>query len=718
MDTTLASDYGNRVLALRILDPAMGSGHFLIRACQYLAIQIATNPHTRDPDVERLRGDESLLAYWKRRVVESCLYGVDRNPLAVELAKLALWLETVSVGQPLTFLDHHLRHGDSLLGTTLTALGSLPDAPPLISSAFSQHLSEILATLLATLTEISNTASDTLQHVKHKESLFRRRCEKLRAPLRAVADIWCATFFVEPAARLMMPQYGALLKALKTPAAFLALQAQHPYQDAAAALTANTAVPFHWELEFPEVFFNSAGSRREGGFDAIIGNPPYDVLSDKETGRALDAWKAFYRHVSEYAPSHVGKNNLYKLFLCRAFSLLAAGGRLGFIVPMPILGDEQASGIRQMILNGGAFSGVEAFPQKDDPHKRVFRDAKLSTAIIAVTRTTAEQQRCFRVRVHPADHVEPESPGLLLSTPEIPQYDPQNLTIVSCSQTDWDLATRMMQSGRLRRLGDFCTSYQGEVNETTDGGRGMLSEDPNDGPLVLRGSNVTMYALRPASQGKDFYLLEDKFVAGKDPSSKAFHSRTARVGFQRSSPQNNFRRIIACIVPPGNYCFDTISYIPATESQLDQHLLLALLNSKLLDWYFRLGSTNSKVNEYQFNILPSPEFRHRPSTDDDAIRECAFGIIEQGRWNELPDAIADALRQPPFSIAIANTLSRASYLITEIESHRGDISRSERSALSDQAQPIQDATDEILFRAAGFTPGEWQGIEQRLSSML
>src|SRR5208283_2472140 len=88
----LRADFDVRVLRLRLLDPAMGSGHFLLRACQYFAEQIATNPHTRDPVTEQLQGEESTLTYWKRRVVESCLYGVDRNPLAVELAKLALWL--------------------------------------------------------------------------------------------------------------------------------------------------------------------------------------------------------------------------------------------------------------------------------------------------------------------------------------------------------------------------------------------------------------------------------------------------------------------------------------------------------------------------------------------------------------------------------------------------------------------------------------------------
>ena len=127
---SLRAQFAERVLRIRVLDPAMGSGHFLIRACQYVAEQIATNPNTHDTMTPALQGDESILTYWKRRVAESCLYGVDRNYMAVELAKLALWLETIATSLPLTFLDHHLRHGDSLVGASFADMYSLPDAKP------------------------------------------------------------------------------------------------------------------------------------------------------------------------------------------------------------------------------------------------------------------------------------------------------------------------------------------------------------------------------------------------------------------------------------------------------------------------------------------------------------------------------------------------------------------------------------------------------------
>ena len=112
-------------LSLRVLDPAMGSGHFLARATDFLAEAIATDPSIQSP-LELT--EESELAYYRRRVVESCIYGVDLNPLAVELAKLTLWLSTMAKSKPLSFLNHHLRTGDSLIGARVADLGNLPTA--------------------------------------------------------------------------------------------------------------------------------------------------------------------------------------------------------------------------------------------------------------------------------------------------------------------------------------------------------------------------------------------------------------------------------------------------------------------------------------------------------------------------------------------------------------------------------------------------------------
>ncbi len=714
----LQSEFDDRVLRLRILDPAMGSGHFLLSACKYLAEEIASNPLTRDPQADQLAGDESALTFWKRKVVEHSLYGVDQNPLAVELAKLALWLETVSIDHPLTFLDHHIRTGDTLVGASIEALRQLPGIPALLGTTFSGEVTEQLPSFLGLLEQISALPSNTTEQVKEKERLLRQFNDRLE-PFLKVADLWCATFHLPVGEHPTIEQYESALGLLRHPVRLARLAAEPWFARALGVAAQEPGRFFHWELEFPEVFF--AGTRRRGdaGFDAVIGNPPYDVLSELETGRNLDAFRAFIAFGDQYRPSIRGKNNLYKLFICRAVQLLNGNGRLGFIVPMPLLGDDQAAGIRRLLLDTGRFDSIEAFPQKDDVARRVFPEAKLSTVAFTFQKTSnaEERRKPFVSRVHPAQWIVPDSPSLQLSTPDIPLYDPINLTIVSCSQEDWDLAVRMMAAGRMGRLGEACTSYQGEVNETNETRRHAISRAPADGPLILRGSNVTLYALREASQGEPLYLRQEVFLEGKGEDGKAFHFRFARVGFQRSAPQNNFRRIVAAPIPAGEFCFDTVSYIPGPESRLEVNELLALLNSQLLDWYFRLGSTNSKVNEYQFNNLPSPRFADITEND----RNAAGNILQRIDRGQHDDAFADlrpSLAEPPFGGVVRLVLGGLVERILAHEQRRGEITRRQRAHLSTEAEPLQVLIDRILFAIAGFTAAESTGLRDRLEHML
>ncbi len=552
----------------------MGSGHFLIRACQYLAEQVATNPRAKDAS-HTGGAEESTLVYWKRRVAESCLYGVDLNPMAVELAKLALWLETVSVNQPLTFLDHHLRHGNSLVGTSVESLGVLPGTE-LVSNRFEQQVKQRLPRLLDALVMIRRTPSDTVEHVKEKDKLFRRTFEPVRQPFLLSAHAWCSFFFAKAEERLNNTQYDGLIDALGQPKKFEAIASSPPCSIAIQTCGPNGIAAFHWELEFPEVFFGEAGYRSDRGFDAIIGNPPYDVLSEKETGRDLSQLKEFIDRMPVYAPSKVGKNNLYKLFICRAISLLAPAARLGFITPMAVLGDEATSKIRREIFRIGRFQAIEAFPQKDDPNRRVFRDAKLSTAVFILQRVDDADGRKqpFQSQVHPADRIDEVSAILTLSAEEIPSYDPENLTIVSTSDADWRLATRITRSGRLERLGHFAQCTQGEVNETVARGKGYLADAITDGELVVRGSNICLYVPRLASQGDDLFVSVHRFLAGKGEDTKAFDHRWARVGLQESSPQNNFRRIIASYIGAGKFCNHKVNYFPSENHPY--HLNLSL----------------------------------------------------------------------------------------------------------------------------------------------
>jgi hypothetical protein len=596
----LYGSFDERILELRILDPAMGSGHFLIRACQYLAEEIATNPYTSDRGADDLSGDESTITYWKRRVAESCLHGVDANPMAVELAKLALWLETVAADAPLTFLDHHLRFGDSIIGARISRLDSLPGDEGLLAGQFRREIDAALPGLLEPLAQIAAIPSDTAEHVKQKEQIYARRFLPALRRLTIVGDLWSAEAMQPGSVR--SDQYAEALAALNAPRRFDAVMTSEWAQGALASLGAKEVAPFHWELAYPHVFL-APRSGRPQGFDVVLGNPPYDVLSEREIGRNIDHLRRFIELDPVLEPSRVGKRNLYKLFIARSAELLADGGYLSFITPMAVLGDEQASGIRRMLLAAGEFAEIHAFPQKDNPARRVFRDAKLSTALFVYRKLQPEVRTNagFSSQVHPAQFIEPDSPSLTLNRYNIRLYDPENLTIVSCSEEDWSMVAQLSEQ-RIARLGDFVLFFQGEVNQTVATSRGFLT-GRNHGPLVTRGANISMYQLREASQGEDIYLDVTAFLDGRDEDTKAFHHRFERLGVQESSPQNNFRRIIACRIPRGQFCNHKINYTTSHHSRLPLEIVLFVLNSSFSDWYFRLGSTNAAVSHYQLTNL-------------------------------------------------------------------------------------------------------------------
>jgi hypothetical protein len=714
----LRGDFDDRVLRLRVLDPAMGSGHFLLRACQYLAEEMATHPSTQDASLAESSEVESSLTYWKRLVVEHCLYGVDMNELAVELAKLALWLETVAADRPLTFLDHHLRHGNSLIGATITDLGGLPGEGSLLRNQYAVQIQSQLRTLLDPLTAIGNAASETAEQVKEKDKLL-RALGKAREPFRLVADLWTSTVLDEES-ELGPKQYQSALEVLTRPVQFKKLSAEPWFYGAVNFAHRLDINCFHWELEFPEVFFGETGRRGDAGFDAIIGNPPYDVLSELETGHDLEAFRRFIDAAAVYKPSRRGKNNLYKLFICRALELLADGGHMGFITPMPVLGDDQAADIRRRIVEVGAFTGIEAFPQKDDSKNRVFPEAKLSTAVFTLVRNESAdaESRTFISRVHPGRMIESDSPSLTLSTTAIPLYDPSNYTIVSCSQTDWDLATRIMSTERMVRLKDFVEFFQGEVNETNERKNGNLTDGSEQGKLVTRGASICLYVPREASQGSDLFLNVDRFLSGKGLDTKAFHHRYERVGWQESCPQNNFRRVIAAVIQAGEFCNHKVNYLPEHKSRLPLRFVLGLLNSKLVDWYFRLGSTNAAVSHYQMYNLPCPLFAESSGPTDRKIGEEAGSAVSDGDLEQAFDLVQRLTKGAPFSPAPRGVIVEAVNCIVRIETDRGEIARVDRSQLAPTAQPYQDFIDQLFYATAGLTPEEASGLENRLAQML
>jgi Eco57I restriction-modification methylase len=551
--------------------------------------------------------------------------------------------------------------------------------------------------------------------VKQKEQIYKRRFLPVLNRFAMVGDLWCAEALQRGTVR--SEHYAQGLNVLDSPRKFEAVTGSEWARAAQSSLNAKDASPFHWELAYPHVFLTDSGGARPG-FDVILGNPPYDVLSDREIGHNIDHLKEFIDLDPTLQAAKVGKNNLYKIFIARSAELLADGGYFSFIVPMPLLGDEQASGIRRLLFSLGEFSEIHAFPQKDNPARRVFRDAKLSTALF-VYRKLAPEFRTnagFKSHVYPAQFIEADSPSLTLNSNSINLYDPENVTIVSCSQDDWDLVTTLAEKP-IARLRDYVEFFQGEVNQTVAASRGFLT-DQNHGPLVTRGANISLYQLREASQGEDIYLNVSAFLKDKDQSTKAFHHRLERVGLQESSPQNNFRRIIACRIPVGKFCNHKINYTTDKHSKISLDLVLFVLNSSFADWYFRLGSTNAAVSHYQLRNIPCPRFGALPGSLDRKYCEKIGALIKARNFSALDRECIGMAKENGCTPSLERTIAKLVQFIEANEHRRGEIARSDRSHLSADAQTCQFLLDKLMLVLLGLGADKQPYIQTRLAQML
>lgn len=331
-----------QILALKVCDPAMGSGAFLVETCRQLAEQLvkAYDVHGRATDIPP---DEDVLLYAQRQVAQHCLYGVDKNPFAVDLGKLSLWLATLARDHAFTFLDHAIRHGDSLVGLTREQIASFHWAPerqiPVIRTFVDKALGEAMD-LRGRIPGLANS-----DDVGEKRRLLRDADDAL-AKVRTVGDAVVASFFAEEKAR------GREEARQRWEGKAQEWLAGRDASGEVAALVAELRggekpVPcFHWEVEFPEVF-----GRACRGFDAMVGNPPFagkNTIAQGSRPALLDWLKVIH------AESH-GNADLVAHFYRRAFSVLRDNGTFGLIATNTIgQGDTRATGLRWIATHGGS----------------------------------------------------------------------------------------------------------------------------------------------------------------------------------------------------------------------------------------------------------------------------------------------------------------------------------------------------------------------------
>lgn len=329
----------DQILDIKVCDPAMGSGAFLVETCRALAAHL-TRAWERNSNLRpTLPQDEDEDLHARRLVAQRCLYGVDRNPMAVDLARLSLWLATLARDHEFTFLDHALKSGDSLVGLTEGEIGALTWDAKIAKPLMVSHIKERVTKWREGRQAIRTAPDDVLLAL---QEVRLREAEKQLTTIRNVGDALVCTFFAADKGTTRK-------KALEAFQVIFTSRAADCW-DVAARMAAemrtgdHPIAPFHWQIEFPEVF-----GRDNPGFDLIVGNPPFAGKNTIAKGnRAGYGQWLQWRHDKTH-----GNADLVAHFFRRAEGLLRKGGGFGLIASNTIAqGDTRESGLCPMIAHG------------------------------------------------------------------------------------------------------------------------------------------------------------------------------------------------------------------------------------------------------------------------------------------------------------------------------------------------------------------------------
>ena len=370
----------DELLNLKVCDPAMGSGAFLVQACRYLGDRlvdaweiaekagkaidrygVVTESPPKEP-MSKVMDDRLCIA--RQLVAEKCLYGVDINPLAVELAKLSIWLVTISKDRPFGFLDHNLKSGDSLLGISnidqLVQFRMKPSARGvgnLMEPSIRQMVAEAVAEREAIRNAHVRDINDIRLQIQHNKNV-----ENITRHLKDYADYFIGQVFTlgKPSRKTdAMLDSASMTSSILLNPEIDAHTASSLKKDSIVNLSYDLPVgqtsarrPFHWAIEFPEVF-------AQGGFDAVLGNPPFLGNS---------SWKSAFGSIYDRVASsilgedHFGKIDLSVVFHRRAFGLLRYNGTYGLVGATNISeGRAVACGLGFIVANGVIISAIKDY---------------------------------------------------------------------------------------------------------------------------------------------------------------------------------------------------------------------------------------------------------------------------------------------------------------------------------------------------------------------
>ena len=633
----------NTLLDIKICDPAMGSGHFLVEAVDYFTDQLINilneypehNPilemlgKTRNSILENLQqqginidinlDDNQLL---QRVVMKRCIYGVDLNPMAVELAKVSLWLHFFTIGAPLSFLDHHLRCGNSLIGTTAR------EAEANMMKEESGQLSLLTGPFVGLLRAaeimrgVSTLSDATFAEVETSERLF-KEFDQAAKPFKRLLDIYVSQFFGVKQAKNFLERFG--INAINANPENMNAADIAVYEEARKLFEEKRF--FHWDLEFPEVFIDleSASWKENSGFHAVIGNPPYGLVE------SLTWLSNLYNDCFVYFWSF-GLNNTCK------------DGYISFIIPAAMLTGINYMTLRSNMINFSCIKEIIVLPYD------TFLDAYIDTCIIILqVDNTQKDYDVDTKKMGKKDNIE------ILDNSN---YDKINIqTWKDDPNLKFILSMELIKIQRIKKdsnfinLGSLTRIERGvQLYDLKKHTKDQIQNDflrinklpefnsqDNYYPELL-GKELSRYRLEPEKRS---YIRHCDDLASK--RDKVLFT-TPRIVLRRLLSRRG--ELMSCYCTETLITTDSILNILVLDVNISAKFIAALINSKFLCWFYTNSSAISVKDDFpqvtyeELKSLPIPNINFITESDRrQTYLENTINFYQQYQINHNPNVL-------------------------------------------------------------------------------
>lgn len=671
------------ILDMQILDPAMGSAHFLVEVIDYLATELV---EYKEVEIEQA----------KREVARKCIYGVDINPLATELGKLSIWLKTISEDKPLSFLDHHIKTGNSLIGADIHNINRHPeededsDRQVTLGEEFDDAgvVRANVKEMLKKFKKIQEKQADSPEDIKKQEQLYE---EFLDFPFRkrfdVLADVYTSHYFDND---YKVDDYNRLLQAFK-------LQEQKEEEDneewndvvkedwvqkATDSLddshrednTSKQKGFFHWKLEFPEVFFDIEEGVEKGnsGFDAVVGNPPYGYRGIPTQHEKDYLERNFKTHEYNY------ENYLY--FTELSVDLLNQTGLQGYIIPNTFLSADKMQIFRDFLLENNTLSELFYLGQG------VFEGVTLESVIEIID----QRKESKDVKVKISKNSSTENPDKSYNG-DLERFRDNDNKVMDIDLTPKrrKVVSKMEETSvKLEELSYVTVGINtGYIRDE------MTSDQKEDERYhkMLNGKHISRYEIN--WDGK-WIIYDKEFVDSFGDKGRTLPPERIftepKILLQRTR-RGLERKLVAVLDDEKHYNLNRVSNVVLEDEDYSLNAILGILNSSLLDRYFDWVFNEYEVKPSHLKKLPiineKPESINLESGDLDNNSDYK-NILEDSNKNERISLIS------VLSEKIQELIQQKSTVNTEIKDYLGNYS--EGKTLGEMYIPVEGLSDSIL----------------------